>query len=69
MEGKNCGTILLLGCQRFNVSTSRFARTKRETQRFFVTLEQRNVKRKRNFLRSNVIFVKISRFARTKRET
>jgi hypothetical protein len=35
----------------------------------FFTLEQRNVERKRNFLRSNVIFAKISRFARTKRET
>jgi hypothetical protein len=36
---------------------------------FFITLEQRNVERKRNFLRSNIIFAKISRFARTKRET
>jgi phosphotransferase system IIA component len=36
---------------------------------FFVTLEQRNMEREQNFLRSNVIFTKISRFARTKRET
>jgi hypothetical protein len=36
---------------------------------FFITLEQRNVERKRNFLRSNVIFTKMSRYARTKCET
>jgi hypothetical protein len=30
---------------------------------FFVTLEQRNVERKRNFLRSNVIFMKMKHFA------
>jgi hypothetical protein len=58
--------IRYLGCQLFNVSTFRhhvsLGRNVKHND-FFVTLEQRNVERKRNFLRSNVIFTKISRFA------
>jgi hypothetical protein len=34
-----------------------------ETQWFFVTLEQRNVERKRNFLHFNIIFTKMKYFA------
>jgi hypothetical protein len=52
--------------QSFDIFTSHFAWTNAII--FFVTLKQRNVERKQNFLRFNVIFVKISRFARTKHE-
>jgi membrane glycosyltransferase len=58
-------------CRGVNVSTfRRHVSLGRNVKRndFFVTLEQRNVEqrnmeRKRNFLRSNVIFAKTSRFA------